>query len=66
MDHMGFVIAFPGSAKRRNTSAGNNRQTSAEITIFPGVRYERTGAVPQKRTKPKPQRRFFDELPQPG
>lgn len=63
---MGFVIAFPGSAGRRSTTTGSGRQTTAEITIFPGVRYERTTAEPQKRTKPKPQRRFFDKLPQPG
>jgi len=63
---MGFVIAFPGSAGRRSPNAGNRRQTTAEITIFPGVRYERTVAEPQKRAKPKPQRRFFDKMPQPS
>lgn len=62
---MGFVIAFPGN-NRRNASRAGKRQTTAEITIFPGVRYERYAAEPQKRAKLKPQRRFFDKMPQPG
>jgi hypothetical protein len=66
MDHMGFVIAFPGSFRARNRQNAGKRQTSAEITIFPGVRYEHYAATPQKHAKPKPQRRFFDKMPQPG
>ncbi|EJN01387.1 hypothetical protein [Phyllobacterium sp. YR531] len=63
---MGFVIAFPGSARARNSQNAGKRQTTAEITIFPGVRYERYAAEPQKRDKAKHQRRFFDKMPQPG
>ncbi|MGH6862371.1 MAG: hypothetical protein ACRECY_19165 [Phyllobacterium sp.] len=64
---MGFVIAFPGSARRHTAKAGIKRQATAEITIFPGVRYEHYAAEPQKRGKPNPpRRRFFDKLPQPS
>ena len=62
---MGLVITFPGSAnKRRNPDT--TRQTTAEITIFPGVRYERYAPEAPKRGKPKPPRRYFDTMPQPG
>lgn len=63
---MGFVIAFPGSAKTRSNPDARKRQATAEITIFPGVRYEHYAAEPQKRGTTKPQRRFFDKMPQPG
>ncbi|MEP7456997.1 hypothetical protein [Phyllobacterium sp. SB3] len=63
---MGFVIAFPGSAKTRSNRDTRKRQVTAEITIFPGVRYEHYAAEPQKRDKTKHQRRFFDKMPQPG
>ncbi|UXN60776.1 hypothetical protein [Phyllobacterium zundukense] len=63
---MGLVITFPGSATKRRTIADNERQTSAEITIFPGVRYERYAPEVPKRTKVKPPRRYFDTMPQPG
>ncbi len=64
---MGFVIAFPGSTtSKRRPSAEINRHHQAEITIFPGVRYERYAPEPPKRAKPKPNRRFLDPAPQPG
>ena len=63
---MGFVITFPGSAIKRRTIADTKRQTTAEITIFPGVRYERYTPEAPKRAKSKPQRRYFDTMPQPG
>ena len=46
---MGLVITFPGSANKRRTIADNERQTTAEITIFPGVRYERYAPEAPKR-----------------
>ena len=66
MGDMGFVITFPGSATKRRTIAETERQTTAEITIFPGVRYERYAPEAPKRAKPKPPRRYFDRMPQPG
>ncbi|MDQ0998523.1 hypothetical protein QFZ34_003705 [Phyllobacterium ifriqiyense] len=63
---MGFVIAFPGSARTRSNRDQKKRQATAEITIFPGVRYEHYSAQPQKRDKAKLRRQFFDNLPQPG
>ncbi|RCW79571.1 hypothetical protein [Phyllobacterium bourgognense] len=63
---MGLVITFPGSAIKRRANADTKRQTSAEITIFPGVRYERYAPEAPKRAKPKSPRRFFDTMPQPG
>ena len=66
MGDMGLVITFPGSANKRRTIADNERQTTAEITIFPGVRYERYAPEVPKRAKPKSPRRFFDRMPQPG
>jgi hypothetical protein len=38
---MGFVITFPGSTMKRRLEPDTKRQTTAEIMIFPGVRYER-------------------------
>jgi hypothetical protein len=66
MDDMGFVITFPGSATRRRPVSDAKRQTSAEIMIFTGVRYERYAQEAPKRNKPKPQHRYFDRVPQPG
>jgi hypothetical protein len=66
MDDMGFVITFPGSATRRRAVSDAKRQTSAEIIIFTGIRYERYAQEAPKRTKPKTQRRCFDRVPQPG
>jgi len=63
---MGLVITFPGSATKRRTIADDKRQASAEITIFPGVRYERYAPEAPKRAKPKSPRRYFDKMPQPG
>ncbi|MHC1549700.1 hypothetical protein [Phyllobacterium sp. K27] len=63
---MGFVIAFPGSIRTRSNRNQKKRQTTAEITIFPGVRYEHYSAKPQKRDKAKHCPQFFDDLPQPG
>ncbi|PSH70569.1 hypothetical protein CU102_00455 [Phyllobacterium brassicacearum] len=63
---MGFVIAFPGSTAKRRSTADTKRPATAEIMIFPGVRYERYTPEAPKRTKPKPPRRFFDTMPQPG
>lgn len=63
---MGFVITFPGSATKRRHDPDTTRRTTAEIMIFPGVRYERYTPEAPKRSKPKPPRRFFDTMPQPG
>ncbi len=63
---MGFVIAFPGSTMRRRPNAKSDRPIQAEITIFPGVRYERYPAEAPKRTEPKSHRIFLDTLPQPS
>jgi hypothetical protein len=65
MSKMGFVIAFPGSAAKRRPNSEAKRPATAEIMIFPGVRYERYAEAP-KRAKPKPVRRYFDTMPQPG
>jgi hypothetical protein len=66
MGDMGLVIAFPGSTTKRCTNADTKQSATAEIMIFPGVRYERYKPEAPKRSKPKPHRRFFDTLPQPG
>ncbi|PSH57531.1 hypothetical protein CU103_27445 [Phyllobacterium sophorae] len=66
MGDMGFVITFPGSATKRRYDPDTTRRTTAEIMIFPGVRYERYTPEAPKRSKPKPPRRFFDTMPQPG
>ena len=66
MGDMGFVITFPGSAIKRRPIAETKRQTTAEIMIFPGVRYERYTTEAPKRAKSKPPRRYFDTMPQPG
>ncbi len=63
---MGFVITFPGSATKCRHDPDTTRRTTAEIMIFPGVRYERYTPEAPKRSKPKPPRRFFDTMPQPG
>jgi hypothetical protein len=63
---MGFVIAFPAGATKRRSNTNTKSSATAEITIFPGVRYERYTPEAPRRTKPKPPRRFFDSLPQPG
>jgi hypothetical protein len=63
---MGFVITFPGSTMKRRLEPDTKRQTTAEIMIFPGVRYERYTPDVPKRSKPKSTRRFFDTMPQPG
>lgn len=63
---MGFVIAFPGSAAKRRSTRETKRPATAEIMIFPGVRYERYTPEAPKRTKPKPPRKYFDAMPQPG
>ncbi|WP_133123952.1 hypothetical protein [Phyllobacterium zundukense] len=63
---MGFVITFPGSAMKRRPKADTQRSATAEIMIFPGVRYERYTPEAPRRTKAKPARRFFDTMPQPG
>lgn len=60
---MGFVIAFPGNAIKRRSSMHAKRPATAEITIFPGVRYERYAPETPKRIKSKPPRRFLDTMP---
>lgn len=66
MDEMGFVIAFPGSASRRRTATETKRPATAQIMIFPGVRYERPALPARPRDTDKPGHRFFDPTPQPG
>lgn len=63
---MGFVITFPGSAPQRRTTTETKRQTTAQIMIFPGVRYEHVAKDKRTRDKDKPGSRFFDPTPQPG
>ena len=63
---MGFVIAFPGNSAKRKPSINKDRQKQADITIFPGVRYERYATEAPKRARPKPQRIFIDPITQPG
>ncbi|MGN8024547.1 hypothetical protein ACTJJ7_27965 [Phyllobacterium sp. 22229] len=64
---MGFVITFPSSAMRqRMATKSGPRPATAQIMIFPGVRYERPAQAARPRDKDKPGSRFFDPTPQPG
>ncbi|WP_250014658.1 hypothetical protein [Phyllobacterium sp. 21LDTY02-6] len=51
--------------RRRNRPSPKGKVT-AEITIFPGVRYERLSAGKPNRSKPDLRNGFFDKLPQPS
>ena len=63
---MGFVIAFPGNTTKRRPNTNINRHKQADVTIFPGVRYERYPVETQKRAKPKSRCLFVDPVTQPG
>ena len=62
---MGFVIAFPANTAKRRPSTITIRHRPAEVTIFPGVRYERYPLDAPKRAKPKSHRIFVDPVTQP-
>jgi hypothetical protein len=43
---MATILEFRSEAQQPSVKAGRRRRRSAEIVIFPGVRYERTTDAP--------------------